>query len=188
MRQMKDEYAIVLDFLPTGRSEQRISSPVAQVLGEENFNLLEIVLREEATVAVEERLYIGAGTRDKVKSIKRKLQVADLTANANSELEDTVNKLVEKNEKRFVEFFNTSGSVTTRQHQLELLPGIGKKHMWQILEERKKKPFKSFDDIKKRVSLLPDPKKVIIKRIMEELEGTAKWYLFTSPPKDHEEF
>ena len=63
-------------------------------------------------------------------------------------------------------------------HQLELLPGIGSKHLWEILEERKKKPFESFEDIKKRVSLIPDPEKMITKRIIEELEDKDKYRLF----------
>ncbi|MCK4555728.1 MAG: DUF655 domain-containing protein, partial [Candidatus Aenigmarchaeota archaeon] len=63
-------------------------------------------------------------------------------------------------------------------------PTIGKKHLWQILEERKKKPFESFEDIKARVSLLPNPKKAIIRRILEELGGDQKWYVFTTPPRE----
>jgi putative nucleotide binding protein len=63
-------------------------------------------------------------------------------------------------------------------HQIELLPGVGKKHMWEILDERKEKPFENFEDIKKRVKLMPDPKKAIIKRILKELQGNEKHRLF----------
>ena len=63
-------------------------------------------------------------------------------------------------------------------HQLELLPGLGKKHMWEIIEERKDKPFESFDDIKKRVKLMPDPEKAIIKRIISEIQGKEKHKIF----------
>ena len=63
-------------------------------------------------------------------------------------------------------------------HVLELLPGLGKKHMWEIVEERRVEPFKSFDDLKKRVKLLPDPLKIIVKRINSELQGKEKYYLF----------
>lgn len=77
-----------------------------------------------------------------------------------------------------VEFFNKAQPLSTRMHQLELLPGVGKKHMWQIVEERHGEPFTSFEDIKKRVKLMPDPKKTIIRRILAELEGTEKYHLF----------
>jgi len=68
--------------------------------------------------------------------------------------------------------------MSTRIHQIELLPGIGKKHMWEILEARKEQPFESFDDIKKRVKLMPDPEGAIIKRIISEISGKEKHFLF----------
>ena len=95
-------------------------------------------------------------------------------------LEEVLSELVTKNEKKFVEFFNRAGPITTRMHSLELLPGIGKRHLWNIITERKKKKFESFDELKKRVSMLPDPKKMIIKRIIEELEGKDRHKLFVS--------
>ena len=101
-----------------------------------------------------------------------------LTSTARSELQFVIQKLVEANEPRFVQFFNKSQPLTTRMHQLELLPGLGKKHMWEILNERKIKDFESFSDIKKRVKLMPDPEKAIIKRIVQELEGTEKHRIF----------
>ena len=64
-----------------------------------------------------------------------------------------------------------------RMHQLELLPGVGKKHMWEIIEERRD-PFKDFADLKARVKLLPNPKEVVYKRIIKELSGTEKYNLF----------
>jgi putative nucleotide binding protein len=63
-------------------------------------------------------------------------------------------------------------------HALELVPGIGKKYMWQVINERTKKPFESFEDLQKRTEL-PSPAKLITKRVMEELEGDSKYRLFT---------
>ena len=59
----------------------------------------------------------------------------------------------------------------SRLHVLELLPGVGKKHMWEILNERKVEPFKSFADLRDRVKLMPDPVTTIEKRIISELEA-----------------
>ena len=36
----------------------------------------------------------------------------------------------------------------------------------------------AFEDIKKRVKLMPDPEKVIIKRIIQELQGSEKHRIF----------
>ena len=81
-------------------------------------------------------------------------------------------------EKWFVNFFNTARAITPRMHALELVPGIGKKYMWQVINERQRKPFESFEDLQKRTEL-PNPVKLITKRVMEELEGDSKYRLFT---------
>jgi putative nucleotide binding protein len=66
-------------------------------------------------------------------------------------------------------------------HALELIPGIGKKYMWQIINERERKPFESFADLQTRASV-PNPTKLIAKRVLEELEGESKYRLFTRAP------
>jgi len=180
---MRDEYAIVLDFLKHGYPAQRRAYPIAQVLGEDFLNLLEVIPREGVTLKSQERVYIGLGKRDKIKSVCGKINSSKLTATARTELPFAVEKIVNRHEKRFVDFFNNAGPITVKLHQLELIPSIGKKHLWHILTERKKKPFESFEDIGKRVSSLTDPKRSVVKRILDELEGTEKWYLFITPPK-----
>ncbi len=180
---MKDEHAIVLDFLPRGHGFGK-PEPVAQVIGTSFFTLLEVVPRENVVLKPGDKVYIGSGKRDEISHIKRRIRYGDLTAFAKSELEHAVRRIVDEDEKKFVDFFNKAQPITVRLHQLELLPGIGKKHMWEILEERKKKPFESFEDIKERVKLLPNPKELVIKRILAEIEEKEeKYFLFVSPPK-----
>ncbi|HIQ49656.1 MAG TPA: DUF655 domain-containing protein [Nanoarchaeota archaeon] len=172
---MKDEYAIVLDFLPRGYGYGK-PEPIAQVIGTSFFTLLEVVPREGVVLKPGDKVYIGPGKREEIDHIKRRINYEKLTAFAKSELEEIIKRIVEENEERFVEFFNKAQPLTVRLHQLELLPGIGKKHMWEILEERKKQPFKSFEDIKARVKLLPDPKELITKRILMEIKGEDEKY------------
>jgi len=174
----KDEWAIVLDYLPHGYYGMRISQPVSQVMGEAYFSLLEIIVRDGVYLKVGSRVYIGDGKRDEVKFIKRRIDFKDLTTAAKDEVTDIVEGIVKVNQQKFLEFFNKAGPITTRLHQLELLPGIGKKHLWEILSARKEKSFESFDDLKKRVSMLPDPEKMIIKRILEEMEDKDKYRVF----------
>ena len=76
--------------------------------------------------------------------------------------------------------FNKAEAINTRVHQFELLPGFGKKHTVALLEERDKKPFENFEDLKNRVSNLPDPKKAIEKRIIEEIDGKQRYSLFVN--------
>lgn len=181
---MKDEFAIVLDYLPHGKGGTGRGQPVAQVLGDKFFNLLEVVPQDNVAIKPQEKVYIGQGKRDQIKTILGKITADKLTATAFSELEPTIKRIITESPQRFIEFFNQSGPLTTRLHQLELLHGIGKKHMWQILDERKKGKFADLADIQKRVSLLPNPENTLVKRIISELEGKEKWYLFVAPPKD----
>lgn len=177
---MRDEWVIVLDFLQHGRIGMTRSEPVAQAIGDKFFSLLEVVIREEAQVKPEERLYIGEGKRDKVKYVRGRVSMADLTVVARDDLPRIVEKIVDADQKRFVDFFNKSGPITTRLHQLELLPGIGKKHMWDVIEARKEKPFETFEEVSQRIKLLPDPKKAIIRRILDEMENKDRYKLFVS--------
>jgi len=175
----KDEWAIVLDFLQHGHYGMERSQPVAQVVGEDYFSLLEIIVREDAQLKLEKRVYIGDGKRDVVKYIRGRIEPKELTAAAKDELPSIIDGIIKGKPQRFVDFFNKSGSLTTRMHSMELLPGIGKKHLWAIIEARKDKPFDSFEDLKKRVPLLPDPEKLIVRRVLAELEGSDRYRIFT---------
>lgn len=178
----KEEYAVILDFLQHGYPfDTRPSykkTPIAQAIGKDHFSLLELVPKKNIFLRPREEVYIGDGKREKIHHIVGKITSDKLTSAALDELEQFIEESVSKNEKRFIEFFNTAQPLTTRMHSLELLPGLGKKHMWEILEARKEKPFESYDDLKKRVNLIPDPKKMIVKRILQELAGKEKHLLF----------
>ena len=182
MDHQKEEYAIVLDFLPYGypfdSRPTYIKTAIAQAIGKEHFVLLELVPKKDIHLQPHSLVYIGEGKRDDIHHILGKLPVEKLTETAKKELEYIINEIVNKNEKRFVDFFNKAQPLSTRMHQLELLPGLGKKHMWEVIEARKEKPFESFEDIKKRVKLMPDPQKAIIKRIFAELKGKEKHRIF----------
>ena len=178
----KEETAIVLDFLPNGypfdERPMYVKSAIAQAIGKEKFVLLELVPKKEVHLQPHEEVYIGEGKRDKIHHIVGKLVLSKLTKTAQSELEHVIKEIVNKDGKRFVDFFNNAQPLSTRMHQLELLPGLGKKHMWQVIEARDEKPFESFEDLKGRVKLMPDPEKIIIRRILRELEGSEKHRLF----------
>ena len=174
----KDEWALVLDFLARGHSGMQRSEPVAQIIGDKYFSLLEVIMRENSSFKPEDKVYIGEGKRTDVKYIRKRIGYSELTAAAKEELNDIVELIVKNNPKMFLNFFNKSGPVTNRLHQLELLPGIGKRHLWGIIGERKKTPFEAFDEIKKRVPLLPHPEKLIVRRILCELEDKDKYRIF----------
>ena len=182
MEGSKEEKAIVLDFLPNGypfdNRPSHLKNSIAQAIGKEHFVLLELVPKKDVYLQPHEEVYIGDGKREKVHHIIGKMPLDRLTETAKSEITYIIKESIMNNPKKFLDFFNNAQPLSTRMHQLELLPGLGKKHMWEIIEERRGEPFKDFNDIKKRVKLMPDPEKVIMKRIMKELEGKEKHNIF----------
>ncbi len=174
----KEEQAIVLDYLPYGYPLEKKMMPIAHAVGKKNFTLLEIVPRRGIKLEIGEEVYIGEGKRDKVYYILGKLPFSKISENAKKLLQEYIEKQIQADEKRFVEFFNVAQPINTRLHQLELLPGFGKKHTEAVLEERNKKTFESFEELKERISNLPDPRTAIVKRIEEELKGEERHYLF----------
>ncbi len=180
-RHVYEEHAYVLDYLPYGRGGEKsrhLAVPTAQIMGEQYFTLLEAELKVGATVLVHERIYIGRDRREKVDRIISRIGYEQLTANAKSEVVPVIDELVKAQEKRFVDFFNNSQPVTPRMHSLELLPGIGKKSMWTLVNSREKKPFANYKDIQDRTGLKDIPK-ILSKRVLEELSAESKYRLFT---------
>jgi len=174
----KEEYTVVLDYLPYGYPLEKKMMPLVQAIGKDNFILLQIAPRRGMKIELKEEIYIGNGKRDKVLYIMGRLPREQLTETAKISLREFIEKAVSENEKRFLEFFNKAQAINTRLHQFELLPGFGKKHTKAILKAREEKLFESFEEIKNRVSNVPDPKKAVEKRIFEELIEIQRHNLF----------
>ncbi|MEK6927846.1 MAG: DUF655 domain-containing protein [Nanoarchaeota archaeon] len=174
----KEDNAIILDYLPYGYPMGGRGQPVAQAIGEKTLILLELVPRRGITLEPKEKVYIGPDKRDKIYFISGRLPREKLTETAKIQLQEFVESLVAEQEKRFIDFFNSAQAINTRLHQLELLPGLGKKHTKEIIETREQKPFESFEDMRARLKSLPDPKKVIEKRLIEELLERQRFNLF----------
>lgn len=174
----KEETALILDFLPYGYPLEGRTMPIAQAIGMKHFTLLQLVPRRGVTLQLKDKVYIGSGKRDKIYYILGRLPPEKLTETAKLQLQEFVAKTVEEQQQRFVDFFNNAQPINTRLHQLELLPGFGVKHTQAVLEAREKKLFASFDDVKKRIHNIPDPKKTVEKRILQELQREERYNLF----------
>jgi len=180
-----EEYAYVLDFLPHGRPGVRPvgragyrAGALVQLMGEEFFTLLEALVKDGATLKPHDRVYVGKESREEITYIIGRIGYEELTAAAKMELPPVISRIVLSRENWFVNFFNNARAITPRMHALELIPGIGKKYMWQVINEREKRPFESYDDLQKRTEL-PNPVKLVTKRVVEELSGDSKYRLFT---------
>ncbi len=189
----REENALILDYLSLGYVKNDMSKfkgkTVAQAIGADYFTLLELNPLEGSEFDIGDIVYIGKDRDRKKAKVFSKLDYENLTATSRVELDYAIRELVEAKEEKFVEFFNTAGPISTRLHKLELIPGIGKKHMWKIIEAVKEKPFESFEDISTRVPALSDPAGMIVNRIKQELnttiskKGKNKYYLFTNVPR-----
>jgi len=180
-----EEHAYVLDFLLHGRPGVHVSGragyragALVQLVGEEFFTLLEALVKEGVVLKPHDRVFVGKEARNEITYIVGRIGYEELTAAAKTELAMVIGEIVLNRQKWFVDFFNTARAITPRMHALELVPGIGKKYMWQVINEREKRPFESFVDLQKRTEL-PNPVKLITKRIVEELVGDSKYRLFT---------
>ena len=181
----REENAVVLDFLPHGypfdTRPLHLKTPIVQVLGKDTLVLLELIPKKDVFLQPLEEVYIGEGKREEIHHIGGRITHDKLTETAKKELEFVIKDIVVENEKKYVAFFNKAGPMSTRMHSLQLLPGVGKRHMMAILDARRDKDFESFEDLKKRVSLIPQPETLIIRRILQELEGAEKHSLFVRP-------
>jgi len=178
MNMEKEETAIILDYLPNGYPLEKKMMPIAQAIGKKNLVLLELVPRRGISLNVGEEVYIGEGKRDKIYYILGRMHREKITESAKSQLQEFIEKTVQEREKDFVDFFNKAEAINKRLHQVELLPGFGKKHMQEVLKQRKEKEFESFEDMKNRIQNLPDPEKAVEKRILAELINIERHNLF----------
>lgn len=174
----KDDYVIILDYLPYGYPMGGNTSPIAQSIGEKTLALLELVPRRGVSLSPKEKVYIGPDKRDKIYYIAGRLAHEKLTETAKIQLQEFIEGVVAEQEKKFVDFFNTAQAINTRLHQIELIPGFGKKHTQELLRAREEKPFESFEEMKSRLKSIPDPKKAIEKRLLEELLERQRFNLF----------
>jgi putative nucleotide binding protein len=175
-----EDYARILDYLPQGLPDEKMfhREPVAYAVGEDQFKLFELVPKQGVNLAAGDRVYIGKDLdlRQEILHVKKRIGFNELTNASQSELPFVMLQIIKTHEPRFVQFFNESQAITTRFHMLELLPGLGKKTMWSIIEERKKGPFKDFADISKRVPLAHQIEKLVAKRIEQELANPDEKY------------
>jgi len=177
--------ARVLDFLPEGRPldkhPEHRSKPFIQVLEESKLKLLEVSVRFGSNFIIGEKISFKP-LDERVLMRAYVIDFNDLTTVARENLSEILKEYVKENEPLFVAFINIAEPITLKLHALELIPGIGKKTLMHILEARKDRPFESFEDFEKRTGF-KGIVEALAERILKELQGNEKYYLFVEPPK-----
>jgi putative nucleotide binding protein len=170
---------LVLDYYPQGKSLSRKSAeafnPLVVVISINQMQFFDIILARRKDIQVSQSLNIS-----ELKSILLKINKIgfnELSDSAVEILPEMIKKIVSLTESRFINFLNNARPLTTQMHQLQLLPGIGNKRLWQIIEARRKKPIESFIDFTERTGI-SDPIGLFSNRILQEIKGGEKYQLF----------
>ncbi|NMX21945.1 DUF655 domain-containing protein [ANME-1 cluster archaeon GoMg4] len=159
-------YAYALNYLPTGHPDDSRPAyqkkPLVQAIGEDKFILMELSPKENATLTVYDRVYIGEGERDVIDHVIRMLKYNELTPSAKKELPNVLERIIKEDEKRFIALFNNPKGI------LKFV--LGRK-MSSMLGERRKGEFADFDDLTKRVRGLRHPEMIIVNIIEDKIVG-----------------
>ncbi len=178
----------ILDLLLHGHPEEDKPSwsktPIAQVLTFPDFVLYEVKCNRDSEIKVQEKnTYDVFLNQNKLREVIKKIDYKDLTNTSKALSQPILESEVLNYEEEFINFFNNSTSITPRMHSLKLLPGVGQKHMWEIIEARNRQKFTTFQDISDRTSM-SNPAKQISLRIIKELQREGvKYYLFSKTHK-----
>jgi len=169
----------VLDIMEHGNpsSQRGQVTPIIQAIETPSFNLFEMSYNRGQELRVQEKVVIDNTPNCKVGRARRRLKYHGLTQTAKDLLQSTIELHFADAEPLYVAFLNNAQSLTKKRHQLNLLPGVGEKLMWDILKERETKKFESFDDFDNRCKM--KVKGLIAKRILNEIiDDEQKHYLF----------
>ena len=160
-------------------------NPFVQIIIVPHFVLFEVEIKEDSDIKLMEKIVISGTESDGLANIKRKLKFADLSTTSKDVIDLVLEQYIKDYPDKFLNWINRAQSITIRRHYLELLPGVGKKLMKEILELRKIQPFESFDDLHERVPGFK-PIHSISTRIVEELQGNEeeiKHHIFVKLPQ-----
>ncbi|PWI49131.1 hypothetical protein CEE45_03040 [Candidatus Heimdallarchaeota archaeon B3_Heim] len=175
---------LVLDYYPQGKSLSRRSAeaynPLAVVISINRLAFFDIILSRGKNIQAGQTLDVSAIKSDLLKI--NRIGFNELSDSAVDILPEMIKKIVILSESRFINFLNHARPLTTQMHQLQLLPGIGNKRLWQILEARRKIEFKDLDDFTERTGI-SDPIGLFSNRILQEIQGKEKYQLFIQKQK-----
>ena len=174
-----EEFAFILDFRINSRSSliKGRDGTIIQGIGLDHLTLLEILGSPDESFTIREKIGIGKDGRSKVVSVLGKLLYSNLTSDSIHSLPEILEIIVSTNEPFYVNYFNDSQALTPRLHFLEVIPGIGKTLLSQILKERDINRFSSFLDLQERIHIR-DPSKLIARRLFDELSCSTKLNVF----------
>lgn len=169
----------ILDILEHGhiRDGRAGQFPLVQAIETPDFNLFEMSYKRGAEIKLQDKVVLGPDSV--VGKVRKRLNYHKLTQTSKDLLASTIEMHIQDSEQLYLTFLNTAGPITTKRHKLSLLPGVGQKLLWEIIDQRNKVPFKSYADFDERIKSIHNVKSLIAKRILNEMiDDEEKHYLF----------
>ena len=174
----------ILDVLERGHIRDGRSGqfPLVQAIETPGFNLFELSYKRGAEIKLQDKIVLGPDSL--VGKVRKRLNYHKLTQTSKDLLPSTLELHIEDSESLYVNFLNTAGPITTKRHKLSLLPGVGQKLLWEIIDQRNKVPFETYADFDERIKSVHNIKNLISKRILNEIiDDEEKHYLFVKRHK-----
>lgn len=162
----------------TQRPPEQTASPkaVVEAVGTTQFTLVAVVIADGIELNWGERLYVGPGTWTQVRRVQRQFTYQTLSPSSQRVLRDTVAGIVNHDETRVLECFNTTYLAGGTDHPLDLLPGLAPDCRDAIIRERNRQRFADIDDLTHRVDCLTHPSTFVVRRVMTELQADEEPY------------
>ena len=171
-----DDWLVVLAIGTTTPFES--AHPLVQAVATTSFALVDVIVTDASALDRGDRLYVGPGAWEQVVGIDRQLSYYTLPAVVQGVLGPTIERIIRRNEDRFIEAFNTTTLPDRDEHPLELLPGLSADCREEIVAERSQRRFSDFAALTDRVACCEQPCALVAERVLAELCGdddTYRW-------------
>jgi putative nucleotide binding protein len=155
--------------------------PLVQVVGTTTFALVDVTVTDASDLTQGDRLYVGPGRWDRVVGIERPLTYHALPAVVQGVLGPLIERIITRNEGRFIEAFNTTLLDDHEGHPLALLPGLSANCQAAIVAERSQRRFADFTDLTDRVACCEQPWTLLAERVLLELRESEEAYHWLTP-------
>jgi putative nucleotide binding protein len=169
-----EEWLVVLAVGTTTPFES--AQPLVQAVATTSFALVDVIVTDASALDRGDRLYVGPGAWDRVVEIDRQLTYHALPAVVQGLLGPTIERIIRRNEDRFIEAFNTTMLDDRDGHPLALLPGLSADCREEIIAERSQHRFSDFAALTTRVDCCDHPCALVAERVLLELREGEEAY------------
>lgn len=170
----KEEYGFVIHKI--------VGNGNVYVLGTNKFTPLELSVKKDHYVQLEERVYFGSDKRDKINNIVKWISEREFLKAGKTLVLNVIIKIILEKEAYFIDIINNNSEKEQFLKALQRALDIGPKTAEKIINARKEKPFESFEDIENRASTTVVLKK-LANKIYDEIYGKDKFRIYANKAK-----